>query len=229
MKTVGIIGGFGPETTAEFYLEIVFGCKKAGLKNRPHIIITNPGNPIEYENDFIGKNQGTERFISILTESAQELERAGADFVVLPCNSLHKFIDEIRRSVNIPVLSIVEETCKYIKEQNFKKIGIISTSATVQNRVYERTLEENAIDFIVPNGLQQAEMNKIIQGLVDGQRTNKDRDLILQIIADMKPQNIDAVALACTDLQLLLPSDDDIIIFDTMRILANSAVREIGC
>ncbi|GHV19985.1 aspartate racemase [Clostridia bacterium] len=227
-KCVGVIGGFGPETTAEFYLQIIFGYKKAGVANRPHIIISNPGNPIEFENDFIGKNSSTERFVPILTETAQELERAGADFIVLPCNSLHKFIEEIRASVSVPVLSIVEETCKYIKSQKFAKTGLISTAATVENRVYEVKFEENNINFAVPNGLHRAEMNKIIQRLVDGEHLNKDREKILEIIKDLKDnENIDAIALACTDLQLLLPEDDHVTVFDTMKILADSVVGEL--
>lgn len=227
-KTVGIIGGLGPETTSEFYLEIVFGCQKVDKSQRPSIVICSVPLPFEIEKDSIEKNEGIERCIPFLTKEAKRLEKAGVDFIVMPCNSLHVFIDEIRNSVNIPVLSIVEETARYIKLNKFKKVGLISTSATVENHVYENEFLKQNIDFIVPDELQRAEMNKIINKLVNGIHLNKDREKIMSVITDLKAKGADTIALACTDLQLLLPSDDEVTVFDTMKILANSTISELN-
>ena len=227
MKSLGIIGGLGPETTAEFYLEIVFGCQKANQERRPLIVISSVSLPLEIEKDAIARNKGIERFISFLTTEAKRLEKAEVDFIVMPCNSLHVFIEEIRNSVNIPVLSIVEETIKYIKNNKFKKVGLISTSLTVENHVYEELFIKENIDFILPNELQRAEMNKIIHRLVNGIHLNKDRDKIMSVITKLKESGADAIALACTDLQLLLPSDNEIAVFDTMKILADSTIEKI--
>src|SRR3989344_5069879 len=133
MKTVGIIGGLGPETTAEFYLDIVFSCYKKTKKSRPGIIISSVPLPYQIEEELIIDNKGAERYIPFLVKEAIRLEKAGADFIVMPCNSLHVFINEIREAVKIPVLSIVEETVKFLKKNNFHKVGIISTSASIQN------------------------------------------------------------------------------------------------
>ena len=227
MKTIGIIGGFGPETTAEFYLEVVFGCMKKSAVERPHVLISSVPLPLQIERDLIATNTGAERYIPYLVAEAKRLESAGADFLVLPCNSLHVFIDNIRESVKIPVLSILEEAAKYIKKNNYEKIGLISTSATVKNKIYEQLFSEKRIDYIVPDGLEQAQMDKIIQRLVDGEHLNGDREQILKIVKNLKLQNVDAIALACTDLQLLLPHDDDLPIFDTMQVLADASVHEI--
>jgi aspartate racemase len=80
---------------------------------------------------------------------------------------------------------------------------------------------------VVPDDLQRAEMNQIIQRLVNGQHLNKDRDMVRGIVSDLAAQGVDCVALACTDLQLLLPSSDGIPLFDTMKILAESTVNTI--
>jgi aspartate racemase len=106
-------------------------------------------------------------------------------------------------------------------------VGLISTSATIANNVYEDKLKESGIDFIAPDNLQRAQMDKIIQRLVEGQHLNSDRDLILKVVDDLVSKGVDGVALACTDLQLLLPSSDKVHIFDTMDVLAQATVKTI--
>ena len=116
MKTVGIIGGLGPETTAEFYLDIVFSCQKRSRTARPSVIIASVPLPFKIEDDLIMHNTGSERYIPFLVREAKRLEKAGADFLVMPCNSLHVFIEDIKKAVKIPVLSIIEETVKFMKK-----------------------------------------------------------------------------------------------------------------
>lgn len=227
MKSVGVIGGLGPETTAEFYLEVIFKCQKLNITERPLIVISSVPLLFEIERDLITSNTGTERYIPFLISEAQRLEKSGVDFLVMPCNSLHVFINEIRNAVSIPVLSIVEETVRHLKENRLSRVGLISTSATVANNVYETKLKESSIDFVAPNELQKAKMDKIIQRLIEGEHLNKDREEILDVAHDLAAQNVDCIALACTDLQLLLPSSERVPIFDTMKILADATVREV--
>lgn len=227
MKSVGVIGGLGPETTAEFYLEVIFGCQKANLTRRPLVVVSSVPLLLEIERDLIETNTGKERYIPFLVAEAQRLEKSGVDFLVMPCNSLHVFINEIRDAVNIPVLSIVEETITYLNNNCLTKVGLISTSATVANNVYEAKLQEANIDFATPDDFQKAKMDKIIQRLIKGQHLNKDREDILEVAHNLVSQDVDCIALACTDLQLLLPSSEEVPIFDTMKILADATVREI--
>jgi aspartate racemase len=227
MKTVGIIGGLGPETTSEFYLDLVFKCQREDKGNRPGVIMSSVPLPYVIEEDLITKNIGAERYIPFLVHEAKKLERAGADFIVMPCNSLHVFIDRIREAVGIPVLSIVEETVKFLKKKKFKKVGIVSTSATIENQLYENSFKENDIAFEAPNGLQQAKMGKYIYNLVIGQLNNRDREGLIKIINDFEKKDVDCVALACTDLQLLIPKHPTLKIFDTMKIFVDATVDEL--
>jgi len=227
MKTVGIIGGLGPETTSEFYLDIVFSCYKKTKKARPCIIISSVPLPYQIEEDLIMNNSGSERYIPFLVNEAKRLEKAGADFIVMPCNSLHVFIEEIRNAVKIPVLSIIEETVKFLKKNKFRKVGIVSTSATIQNKLYENAFEKNKIAYATPNDLQQAKMGKFILNLVTGQQKNSDREELIKIINNFEEKDVDCVALACTDLQLLIPKHPTLKIFDTMKILADATVEKI--
>jgi aspartate racemase len=227
MKKVGIIGGLGPETTSEFYLDIVFSLYKKTKKARPSIIISSVPLPYQIEEDLIMNNKGSERYIPFLTAEAKRLEKAGADFIVMPCNSLHVFIDKIRNAVKIPVLSIIEETVKFLKKNKFKKVGIISTSATIQNKLYENSFKKNSIKYVTPNDFQQAKMGKFILNLVTGKQKNRDREELIKIINDFEKKDVDCVALACTDLQLLIPKHPTLRIFDTMKILVDATVEKI--
>ena len=227
MKAVGIIGGLGPETTSEFYLDLVFSCAKKDKSAKPLIIITNVPLPYKIEEDLILKSEGMERYIPFLIQEAKRLEKAGADFIVMPCNSLHIFIKEIRQAVKIPVLSIVEETVKFLKREKMKKVGIVSTSATIKNKLYENAFAKNDITYLVPNELQQAKMGKFILNLVVGQQKNRDREELIAIINSFKNKGLDCVILACTDLQLLIPHHPTLKIFDTMKIFADATVQKI--
>jgi aspartate racemase len=227
MKTVGIIGGLGPETTSEFYLDIVFSCQRREKTARPAVIISSVPLPYQIEEDAIAQNVGIERIRPFLIKEAQRLENAGADFVVMPCNSLHVFIDEIRKSVSVPVLSIIEETVKFLKKNNFYKVGIVSTSATIKNKLYENAFDVNDIGYETPDDFQQAKLGKYILNLVTGQQNNSDREGLIQIINDFENKNVDCVVLACTDLQLLMPKHPSLKIFDTMKILADATVDKI--
>lgn len=227
MKTVGIIGGLGPETTSEFYLDLVFSCAQKDKTSRPAILISSVPLPYQIEEDLILRNEGADRYIPYLTHEAQRLEKASADFIVMPCNSLHVFIEEIRDSVKIPVLSIVDETVKFLKRENMHNVGIVSTSATIKNKLYEDAFAKAEIGYVAPNELQQAKMGKFILNLVVGQQKNRDREELISIINDFEDKNLDCVILACTDLQLLIPQHSKLKIFDTMKIFADATVRKI--
>jgi aspartate racemase len=227
MKTVGIIGGLGPETTAEFYLDIVLSCQKKDKTSRPSIIIASVPLSYKVEEDAILKNIGVERLRPLLIKEAKRLEKAGAEFIVMPCNSLHIYIKEIGDAVKIPVLSIVDETVRFLKKKNLKKVGIVSTPITVEDKLYENAFLKNKIACESPNDLQQAKIGKFILNLVNGRQNNKDRDGLIEIIDDFENKNVDCVILACTDLQLLMPKHPNLRIFDTMKILADATVEKI--
>lgn len=225
MKTVGIIGGLGPETTSEFYLEIIFTAYKKNQTQRPGILIWNVPLLYEIEQDLIKEAKGEERYLPYLIDAAKKLENSGVDFIVMPCNSLHIFIEEIRRSVNVPVLSILEKTAKFLKQNSIKEVGIIATSATINNKLYEKHLIEAGIKQVVPDGLQQAKIGEIINNLVLNKHMNDDREEIIKIIDSFSENDIKTVILACTDLQLLIPQHGNIKIFDTMKIFADATVE----
>jgi len=223
MKTVGIIGGLGPETSAEFCLRVVSLCLKRNKIQRPEILSINVPVSFELENKFINKSQGKKEFCSLLVSTAKKLEKAGADFLVMPCNTAHIFIDEIRTSVNIPVLSIIDETTSFLKRRGVGKIGLLATPATIGNKLFDKK-----IDVINPDKDNQKRIGTIINKILQNKHTVSDKLKIFKII-DNFPKKPDAILLACTDLQLLITESkhNELNIFDTMEILAQATVREM--
>lgn len=226
MKTVGVIGGLGPETTSEFYLELIFESQKLNKVNRPPILIYSVPIPYDIEEEAIVKGQ-EEKCLPLLIDAAQKLEKGGADFLVMPCNSLHTFIEDIQNSVHIPVLSIVEETTKFLKDKNIEEVGIISTSITMDKKLYETSFTANGIKQVTPDDFQQAKIGQMIHNLVSNRHDNKDREELIKLVNDFENKGVEHVILACTDLQLLIPHHPRLKIYDTMRIFADATVQEI--
>ena len=223
IKTLGIIGGLGPETTARFYMEVVFACSKISGR-RPQILISNVAVPLSVEKELITEAKNMNNILPFLLSAAKQLEKGGADFIVIPCNTVHIFIEDIREYVNIPVLSIIEETSNFLRREEVKEVGLFATTATINNKLFDENLKQSGIKMIIPTTPNQAKMGVIINRLVNNQQTKKDKNEFLTIIGDTNAKN---VILACTDLQILNPKIDGVNIFDTMDILAKVAVREI--
>ena len=227
MKTVGIIGGLGPETTAEFYLSLVFGCAKISKEHRPAILTWNVPLPYEVEESALVNGAGVENYLPYLKEAAKRLEAGGSDFLVMPCNTLHCFIEEIREEVNIPVLSVVEEVVTFLEKEQIKDIGLVATGITLSSSFYQEALSKNEIKFRTPDEFQQAKLAKMIYNLVTNRYANHQRQELLEVVNDLYSQGTRTILLACTDLQALVPHHPRMKIFDTMQILANATVEEI--
>jgi aspartate racemase len=223
MKTVGIIGGLGPETTAKFYMQIGSLCLKKNYEQRPNILIASVPISFELEEKFINRSEGKREFRELLISAAKTLEEGKADFIVLPCNTAHVFINDIKFAVNIPVLNIIDETAKVLKRRGVKKVGLLATPATIKNKLFDEK-----IDLVKPSKLNQEKMGLIINNILNNQRLAENRIELLKIIKNVS-QKSDALLLACTDLQLLIPEKriNDTQIFDTMEILADATVKEI--
>ena len=226
-KTVGIIGGLGPETTAKFYLEVIAKSKLVDAAHRPQMIIWNVPMSLEIENSFIRGTDESEAYVALLSNAAKKLELAGADFLVIPCNSVHIFIDQIRQAVKIPVLSIVEETDRFLNEHNITKVGILATSATVKNRLYNSVLEQRGVQVVMPTATEQVELDASITRLVDNESSEQDKEKLESIITALADKGVQTTLLACTDLQLIAPSHPTVAIYDTMHILVDSTVRKM--
>ena len=227
MRTLGVIGGLGPETTSEFYLAVVAQCQRLARAHRPDILFHNV--PITYgiEEDALLHGNNVEAFLPYLQRSAQQLEKAGAEFLVMPCNTLHRFARSIQESVSIPFISLVDVVIEFIKTNQLDNIGLIATSITLESGFYQQACAANRISYALPSAFHQAKLAKMILGLVSNSYANHHRNDLIDVIDDFDKQGIKNVLLACTDLQALIPHHPRIKIVDTMQLLVDRSVKEI--
>ncbi|HLC52282.1 MAG TPA: amino acid racemase [Candidatus Nanoarchaeia archaeon] len=214
-KTIGILGGMGPEASAKLYLEIIrifqnkFGAKYDD--DFPEIFIYNLPLPDVVENSSV-RNIVKDRLIY----GVRKLEKIGADFIVVPCNTVETYFNDLRNSVDVPVISIVNEIFKSFGNL---KLGLIATEKTIEQGIYSKRF----YDVIIPNKEDQKITTRIIMNILSGKFFDKDRERLVKIVNKMKKSGAAKVILGCTDLPLLLTSKNTI---DTIKVLAEAAVRE---
>ena len=191
------------------------------------MLIWNVPLPYQIEEEFIKNSQGEEKYLPYLLDAAKRLEKGGADFIVIPCNSVHIFINQIRESVKVPVLSIVDETLSRLNSNKVTEVGLLATSSTIRKRLYEEVLTSNGIKVKSPVEEDQNQMGEIINHLVHSRQDGEDREKLLKITKGLLDQGPKTILLACTDLQLITPHIQNSEIIDTMEILVQATVREI--
>jgi aspartate racemase len=208
MKTVGIVGGLGPESTVDYYKSIValYRSRHDPL-NYPHILIDSI-NLTEIKG-YVERLE-YDRMIRMLGESLERLARAGADFAVLGANTAHIVFDEVNSRSPLPLISIVGCTCRKARERNLKRIGLLGTGFTMQSDFYPKGFDEEGILTFTPTPEEQAFIHEIIFAeLQDGIVKEETRQKLVAIIQRMiKDSAIDGVALACTELPLVLKDND---------------------
>lgn len=226
MKTLGIIGGVGPDTTAEVYMSIINSIRKEGISNTyPPIVIYNLPFPYVIEREAIVEGKNSEKMIPYLIQGAQVLEKAGAEFGILPCNTLHKYIENIREAVSIPFLSILEETSAVLQKEKVKKVGVLGTKTTVESDIYGSALLQDGIEVVYPNEIDQKQVNQIIVAILEGDQSEVQNQILTAVSNHLISNGAEAVLLACTDLQLVARRMSITVpIHDTTEILTNAAI-----
>ena len=229
MKTVGIIGGIGPESTIEYYRFIIASYrekKKDG--SYPSIII----NSVDLKKLLSWMGAGefdkvTEYFVAEI----QKLARAGADFGLLSANTAHIVFDEVRRQSPIPLISIVQATCEAAQARGLKKLGLLGTRFTMQGRFYPEVFSREEIALVMPNQEEQAYIHEKYMGeLINGIFLPETRERLLAIVNHLKERDgIDGLILGGTELPLILRdvSASGIPFLDTTKIHVESAVAQL--
>jgi aspartate racemase len=163
-----------------------------------------------------------------MIDSAQKLEKSGAELIVLCTNTMHKLSNEIEQNINIPLLHIADVTAEAIKEVKIQKVGLLGTKFTMeQDFIKGRLIEKHNIETIIPNEFQRNQIHNIIYTeLVKGIINNESREIYLEIIADLINKGAEGIILGCTEIMLLVnKTNTENIIFDTTEIHALKAVE----
>ncbi|WP_369710591.1 aspartate/glutamate racemase family protein [Leptotrichia sp. HSP-334] len=223
MKIIGLIGGMSWESTVTYYKIINETVKEklGGLHSAKCILYSIDFQEIEE----CQANGNWEKSGEILGEAANNLEKAGADFIVICTNTMHKVINQIKEKISIPILHIAEMTAEKILEKGLKNIALLGTKYTMEQGFYKSKLIEKGINVIIPDKNDIEIINKVIYDeLCLGTINSNSKKKFLEIVDKLRSKGAEGIILGCTEIGLLIKNEDtDVPLFDTAVIHAEEA------
>lgn len=229
-KTIGILGGMGPAATADLMMKIIERTDAAtDQEHIPMIVDSNTSIP---DRSAAIKGEGPSPADEML-KSAKRLETAGADFLIIPCNTAHHFIPEIEEKTEIPIISMIVETAALLKRRGVKCAAVLATEGTYLSCQYDKVLGSVGINVLNPDEEQKRTLMRLIydyikRGITEASKLPKDE--IESIAEDLRSKGAEAMLLACTELPLAFAIMNlyDESCVDPTAVLAEAAIREAG-
>ena len=224
-KIVGILGGMGPEATVDFFAKVI--ALTAAKRDQDHLRIIIDDNPkIPDRTESILTKE--ESLVPILVETANNLEKAGVDFIAIPCNTVHYFYDDLIKEVTVPVLHMIREVTNAVKTSlpNCKKVGLLATTGTVTSNLYQKECQKVGVEVLVPDPQGQDKVMSAILKIKAGSLKASPRKTILKEGNQLLERKAEAVILGCTDIPLVIKVNDfPVPVFDSNQVLAEATVK----
>jgi len=225
-KIIGILGGMGPEATIDLFYKIIKFTPAEKDQDHLRIIIDNNPKIPDRTAAILGKGEDP---LPALRETAQNLEKAGADFIIIPCNTAHYFLPLIQESVKIPVLNMIEETVKETRKKipQIKKVGLLASIGVYKTKIYHQHFKKYNIEVISPGENDKEEVMKAIYAVKAGDLSKDVKDNILKIAQKLIDKRVEAIITGCTEIPLILKEGDiSVPLIDPTQVLAKAAVQK---
>jgi len=225
-KIIGILGGMGPEATIDLFYKIIKFTPAEKDQDHLRIIIDNNPKIPDRTAAILGKGEDP---LPALQETARNLEKAGADFIIIPCNTAHYFLSSIQKSVKIPVINMIEETAKETqkKSSSIKKVGLLASIGTYKTEIYHQYFKKFNIEVISPGEKDKEEIMKVIYAVKAGNLSDVIKKDILKIAQKLIDIGAEAIITGCTEIPLILKEGDVLVpIIDPTQVLAEVAIQK---
>lgn len=231
-KTIGILGGMGPEATIDLFSKIVKGTEARRDQDHLRVLIDNNPKIPDRTLAILGKGPSP---LPLLIECGKKLERMGAQFLIIPCVTAHHFHHDLQRRLKVPVLHVVEETKRYLllHHKGIHRIGLLATTGTIRTGLFQRVFTESPIELIVPS--PETQERKVMEAIY-GVRGIKaigpsscSKRLVRQAARELIRKGAEAVIAGCTEIPLVLKDGDlPVPVVDPLWVLAKAAVEKAG-
>ena len=223
MKTIGLIGGMSWESTVTYYQIVNETVKRelGGLHSAKVLLYSVDFAEIE---EYQAKGEW-DKSARVLSQAAINLEKAGADFIVICTNTMHKVAPEIQKEISIPVIHIAEATAEELKKNGIMKVGLLGTKYTMTQEFYKSKLKEVGIAVVIPDEEGVTTVNDVIyKELCLGIISEQSKKKFVSVIEDLQREGAQGVILGCTEIGLLIGQEDTALpVFDTTQIHATKA------
>ena len=228
MKTVGLIDGMSWESTSEYYKKINEGIKEqlGGFHSGKILMYSFDFDEIEA---LQHKNQWDE-LTEMLVDAGTRLKKAGADFLAICTNTMHKVADEVAEKTGLKVLHIADVTAEAIIQKNKNIVGLLGTDFTMSEDFYKKRLNDKYnIEVMIPEKMERERVHRVIYDeLCCGIVKSQSKAEFITIINNLKDKGAEGVILGCTEIPMLIEQKDlDIRVFDSMKLHADAIVKEM--
>ncbi|MGL5353889.1 MAG: aspartate/glutamate racemase family protein [Clostridium sp.] len=223
MKTIGLLGGMSWESTATYYKIVneVVRAELGGLHSAKVLLYSVDFQEIEE----CQANGEWDKSAEILSIAARNLEKAGADFIVICTNTMHKVASNIQKEINIPILHIASVTAQKLIEKSINRVALLGTKYTMKQDFYKKILIERGIEVLIPDSDDVEIVNNVIfDELCLGIISKKSKEKYIKIIDKLEDNGAQGVILGCTEIAMLIGQEDiRLPVFDTTQIHATLA------
>ncbi len=229
-RVVGVLGGMGPAATLDFLQKIQAHTPRPTdrpMGDQDHLHVLVDLCPQVPDRTAAAQGRGPSP-VPVLRSMAKGLVAQGADFLVVPCNSAHLFVEEAFSNIPVPLLHLVEQTCRAVKDHPDapNAAGILATAGTIQGKLYHQHLENLGLQPIVPSPEQQKGVNQVIAQVKAQQHGPGETQALQAICQDLKTQGAQCIIAACTEIPLAIsPNDLPMALLDSTDILAQATVK----
>jgi aspartate racemase len=230
-KVIGILGGMGPEATLDCFAKIIKN--SPAKKDQDHLRVIIDSNPKVPDRTaaIIGNGESP---TPILVEGCHALERAGADFIIIPCVSAHFFLNDVQDQINLPIISIYDAVAETIVKDHpkIKTVGLLGTTGTINGGLFQKRLACDGIQTIVSGDTTQSKIMDAIYDIKNTQPARSREEITEDLIAaaeSLISQKAKGIIAGCTEIPLVLkPEHLPVPYFDALTILARTAILKAG-
>jgi len=221
-QIIGILGGMGPEATVELLRRILAYTPAECDQDHIHVLIDS--NPKIPDRTAAILAQG-ESPLPLLIAVAKNLERAGADFIAIPCNTAHYWLHELREVVSIPIIDMIGETAARVATNipALRTIGLLATTGTLRSNLYQRAFARSGVDLLVPSEEEDSAIMRAIHAIKAGDHSVRGE--VIGVAHGLIARGAEGIISGCTELSLVVSQDSlSVPVFDPLSILAERAV-----
>jgi len=226
--TIGVLGGMGPEATIEFFARLVRRTHARVEQDHLRVLIDNNPKVPPRMPAIAGEGKSC---LPELVKSARALERAGADFIVIPCVTVHHYHAALQKRTPLPVLSIIDEAVSRALARcpRLKKAGLLATIGTINSGLFQRALERHGVEVIRPTARTQKVLAQAIKVIKVERGSSKSRALVRRAADELLGAGVEAVVAGCTEIPLALQDGDlPVPVVDVLDSLADAAIIRAG-
>lgn len=224
-KTIGILGGMGPQASASLLQVLInMAAKEFGVKKDsefPQIILASLQVP-----NFISSKKKAKAAFTILKEKIKKIETFNPSCFGIACNTAHILLGDLEKETLVPFVSIIEEVRERVKLAGIKRIGLLGTPVTIDSGLYKKVLAKENIKTITPSKMETEIVEKVIRNVLAGKKIKKDKQKLILIAESLQKRGAGGIILGCTELPLIFPKNFNLPIFDSIDILARGLLQK---